>query len=149
MSIIKANTFIVTNAEVGWVEYAAKLFFPNLTHILKNLKIISARQKYELKFPDDPLYWKINTFLEIKEMFNDNLLTNIISIGDSEVEMISAKILSKKYENSVYKTIKFQKNPLLEDLIKQMSMVKIKFETIFSMGINISLSLERKFETIY
>ena len=39
--------YIVTNAGEGWVQYSAKKFMPSVEPLLKHIKVISARSKYE------------------------------------------------------------------------------------------------------
>lgn len=51
------------------------------------------------------------------------LVTNLICIGDSNIEMEAAHSLSKEFEHSLVKTIKFRENPKPEELIKQQELV--------------------------
>lgn len=39
------------------------------------------------------------------------LLTNLICVGDSNIEMEAAQILSKEFSQTLVKTIKFRENP--------------------------------------
>ena len=69
-SITKGDTYIITNASTGWVEYSCEKFYPNVYKILKNITIISARGEYEKFFPNESRKWKIQAFLEMKNNFN-------------------------------------------------------------------------------
>ena len=53
MSVKFGKTYIITNAAEGWVEFSAKKFMPAVSPILEKVNIISARAKYESKFPTD------------------------------------------------------------------------------------------------
>jgi len=50
-SIEHGETYIITNAAPGWVEYSAKRFYPNVSTILNKIKIVSARGEFEKKVP--------------------------------------------------------------------------------------------------
>lgn len=58
------KTYIITNAAEGWVEFSCKKFMPTVVPILSKINIISARARYESKYPTDVPQWKIHTFLE-------------------------------------------------------------------------------------
>jgi len=144
LAISKGKTFIVTNAVSGWVETSAKLFLPEVSKLLKYLTIISARNSYEDKFPGNCRKWKIETFLQIQKCFKSNLITNLICIGDSIIEMEAAHIISKKFNNSRFKTIKFQEKPKPETVIKELNLVIKNFEMIFSSQKNLTINVEPK-----
>jgi hypothetical protein len=86
------ETFIITNAAKGWVEYSSKLyeksflrediwgnfwlsFLPRLheTLIKGKVNIISARSTFEEKFPGNSKQWKVETFLSISEKMKKNV----------------------------------------------------------------------------
>jgi len=57
--------FIITNAADGWVELSSERFLPKVHKIIKNdVKIVSARTKFERLFPHNYQEWKIRAFLE-------------------------------------------------------------------------------------
>ena len=58
------KVYIITNAAEGWVEFSCKRFMPTCFECLNKITVISARTKYESKFPGDVPKWKINAFLE-------------------------------------------------------------------------------------
>ena len=48
------KVLIITNAAEGWVELSAQRFMPKTAKVLrKDVEIISARTKFEKKFPRD------------------------------------------------------------------------------------------------
>lgn len=53
ISVEHGKTYIITNAAEGWVEFSCKKFMPAVLPILQKVNIISARAKYESKFPTD------------------------------------------------------------------------------------------------
>ena len=58
------RVYIITNAAEGWVEFSCNKFMPEVCPVLEKITIISARAKYEQKFPDDVPKWKLYAFLE-------------------------------------------------------------------------------------
>jgi hypothetical protein len=74
--------YIVTNAGEGWVQYSAKKFMPSVSTLLKNIKIISARAKYE-HLTKDYTEWKIKAFMEAAGELEDVSVRNIVCLGDN------------------------------------------------------------------
>lgn len=70
---------------------------PSLVPILEKITIISARSKYEPRFPGDVTKWKLNAFLETQENIDEALITNIIALGDSMMEIDAAHHLALKF----------------------------------------------------
>ena len=58
LSVQYGQTYIITNAGEGWVQFSAQKFMPSCVEVLKKIKIISARTKYE-KLYKDYSQWKI------------------------------------------------------------------------------------------
>lgn len=93
------DTFIITNAARGWVEYSSQLLMPQTYSLLdsKNIKIISARSDFEKKFPGETKRWKREAFVEISKKYiysvdsYNQIMTNIVCLGDSNIEMEAAK----------------------------------------------------------
>jgi hypothetical protein len=148
ISLEKSDTFIITNAQKGWVEFSAKKFYPKTFSILGKIIIISARENYEKIYPRDLRQWKIQTFLKFAEVLDNNLITNLICLGDSNFEMDAAKHLYFKFSNAYIKTIKFKENPNLNDLIKQLILIIDKFSFIFSSVKNLNIKVEKKLRNI-
>jgi peroxiredoxin len=70
---------------------------PKVHDVIINNKIvvISARAGYEDLFPGDCSKWKVEAFKDIKKKFDSNLITNIICLGDSHIEIDAAHVLAK------------------------------------------------------
>lgn len=144
LAVKKSDTYIITNAQKGWVQFSAKKNLPKTYFLLmkSGIKIISAREFYEKIFPGDLRQWKIETFLKFSDVFDRNLITNIISLGDSKFEMDAAKTLHKRFSNAFIKNVKFKETPNLNDLIKQLELIIRKFPLIFSTVKNLTIRLE-------
>jgi hypothetical protein len=143
-SIEKGDTFIITNAAPGWVEYSAKRFYPKVFPLLNKINIISARGEYEKKHPGDSRQWKILTFLKMVKIIDTKLVTNLICLGDSLIEMEAAHILASKISQVYIKTVKFRENPTPEELFKQLKLILDQFDHIFSAIKNLTIKVERK-----
>ena len=145
-SINKAETYIITNSEPGWVEYSCKQFFPSLIDLLSQITIISARGLYENKFPNYSDMWKINTFNDIVDLYDQNLLSNIMCIGDSFLDINAGKNLSNQFKNAFIKTIKFKEAPTIDELIMEIKLVNEKFIYIYSAVKNWTINIKKKFK---
>ena len=144
LAVSRGDVYIITNAGEGWVEFSCKKYYPSIMEILNKIKVISARGKYEEKYPGDSKRWKVETFLNIKERLNDELITNIICLGDSVFEMEAGRILASKFIHAVIKTIKFRENPKPEELNKQLSLVINQFTSIYTSSKNLTVRVEKK-----
>ena len=79
----------MTNAVEGWVEKTAQRYLPNVYEVLKNdIKVISARTKFEKLYPNNKQMWKIHAFLDCgADMTDQGAITNLIVVGDSVFEI--------------------------------------------------------------
>ncbi len=144
ISVKLGDTFIITNASEGWVESSAKKYLPNIIKLFNKVKIISARTAYENQFPNDNKLWKLAVFRDIANFYNKNIVTNIISFGDSNIENDAAVKVSSLFQECFIKTIKLKDNPKIEDMIKQLDLISKQFDYIHSATRNIFLSVEKK-----
>jgi hypothetical protein len=55
--------------------------------------------------------WKIHAFLEAQHKLETQAITNIIAIGDSNIELEAAYNLASQYNTAFIKTIKFRESP--------------------------------------
>ena len=140
LSIQKGETYIITNAEKGWVEYTSKIFFPSLMMLLKHIKIISAREENKNTFPNDIRMWKINSFNNAFQQIDSD---NIISVGDSFLEIEASKLLNSKFFNSFIKTVQFIQSNKIEELIDQIELVIYKFDFIVNSPKNYTIKVDR------
>lgn len=85
--------------------------------------MISARSKFESWYPHDVSKWKLNAFLYLQEDINEALITNIVALGDSQMEMDAAHNLASTYSKALIKTVKFREFPKPNELVKQLNLV--------------------------
>ena len=143
-SINYGDTYIITNASKNWVIYSSFKFFPKVIQLFNKIRIISARDAYENEFPNQTKFWKLAVFMDIANLYNKNVVTNIISIGDSSIENEAASKLSYLFTECYIKTIKFQEEPKPYHLLKQLKLVLKKFIFLHSAVRNISIKIEKK-----
>ena len=144
LSVDKGDVYIITNADKGWVEYSSKLVYPSISNILQKVKIISAKSKYQEKYPGDSRSWKINAFVNLTNDLDVKKITNIICSGDSVFEIEAGKILASKFTQAFIKTIKFKEKPQLDEVFKQVMLVTLQFNTIHSAVKNLTIRVEKK-----
>ena len=138
------QTFIITNAEGGWVEYSAQMYMPKVYELFDKVKIISAREKYERMFPGNPNEWKNQAFLLTGEDLEESTITNLVVMGDSKIEMDAGAVLAAKFSTAWIKTIKFKECPTPNELNNQLLLVLGKFEEIIKSPKNWTIRLERQ-----
>lgn len=145
-SMDKGQVFIITNAAYGWVEFSCKKLYPTTYKILKKIKIISARGMCEKKYPGDYRQWKSKAFIETIKENNINLLktANILSFGDSIIELEASHKLKEIFANAYIKTIKFKENPQPIELFKELKIIIQQFNTILSNMRNLSIKVAKK-----
>lgn len=141
------RVFIITNAMEGWVEHSAKKYLPAAVPLLSKMNVISARNRFEAIYPGDVYEWKIQAFLEVCRQLNSEIVTNLISVGDSDVEMDAVHVMGKEFSQALVKTIKFRENPTPDEIIKEMDLVIPKFENICHDPRNLRIGLQRKWMT--
>jgi FMN phosphatase YigB (HAD superfamily) len=139
------QAYIVTNATPGWVEESAARWAPNLLPVLERVKVISARDRWSSYFPQDVYQWKIRTFRELHRYLPcvDRVM-NIVAIGDADFEMQAAASMGQQFELAVVKTVKLKQLPSPPELVKELELVKEKFDQIHRHGRNLKISLERR-----
>lgn len=144
LAVEKGDVYIITNAAPGWVEFSAEKYYPSLKNIIKKVSIVSARGEFEKEFPGDSRMWKIQAFLNMQKNFDSNLITNIICLGDSFIEMEAAQILAGKFSKAFIKSVKFRESPKPEELNKQLTLVADQFLSIYSSIKNLTIRVEKK-----
>ncbi len=83
--------YIITNAAEGWVELSSRRFMPLVAKELESdVIVISARTKYEKQFPHQYTEWKMRAFMDAYKGMDVEAITNIIAIGDSNIELQAA-----------------------------------------------------------
>eukprot|EP00927_Polykrikos_kofoidii_P079654 TRINITY_DN76450_c0_g1_i1.p1 TRINITY_DN76450_c0_g1~~TRINITY_DN76450_c0_g1_i1.p1 ORF type:complete len:365 (+),score=80.17 TRINITY_DN76450_c0_g1_i1:206-1300(+) len=139
------HTFIITNATTGWVELSAANYMPDLLPLLQRVPVISARGKFESLYPGEVSKWKEEAFLEVQRQLDSKIITNLISLGDSNFEMEAVHVMGRAFNQALVKTIKFRENPSPEELLKQLELVAQKFDRIVENAKPLKIGLERKY----
>jgi len=120
---------------------------------LSQVPILSARDKYQNRFPGDGFAWKRETFNEI---FSSRRLTygmNLIVLGDSDCEMQAAYTATRRMpaDSLRVKTVKFKEAPTLEELCDQQKRIVRELAVIVDekkdSNRNLAMSLPRSFGT--
>ena len=142
----KGDVYIITNSEAAWIEYSCERFFPSVYKFLNKIKIISARDLYEEKYPHDYKIWKIKAFNNIIKNYSLNLPTNILCFGDSSYEIDAAYDLISKFPNGFVKAIKFKEYPLIQDLINQLVFVLENFMIFYSACKNLTINIDEEIQ---
>ena len=138
--------FIISNASPGWVEYSSTNFLPLTAIILKKIKIISAKGLFSKLYPGDYLQWKVMAFKHVIESNNINtkLISNIICLGDSHIDLEAMESLRYYFNNGFIKVIKFKENPHLVELEKQIWIVISQLDFIIKKVKNLNLKVYKK-----
>ena len=141
----KGEVFIITNSGDGWVHACAKFYYPNLIPLLKKINIVSARDLYQEKHPNDPTTWKIKAFTDLKKKFNFEkcIVSNIICIGDNNCEIIAAQKLGQEFKNCLVKTIKFREKPNLKELIKQIILINQQILRVYNYPKSLTIQVNK------
>ena len=71
------------------------------------------------------------------------IITNLICLGDSNIEIEAAHMLAAEFSHALIKTIKFKESPRPEELIKQHDLVFEKLEQICFSIRNLTIRLEK------
>mmetsp|Transcript_95376 Transcript_95376/g.179354 ORF Transcript_95376/g.179354 Transcript_95376/m.179354 type:complete len:454 (+) Transcript_95376:87-1448(+) len=124
------QTFIITNAVSGWVEQSAAEYIPGVLPVLQRVNVVSARSRYESEYPNQVSKWKAETFLEVQRQLDSQVITNLVSLGDSHFEMEATLAMGREFEQATIKTIKFKESPSPEELWRQQELVCKEFERI-------------------
>lgn len=143
-AIEQGDTYIITNAASGWVEYSTRLFFPNVLPLLSKIIIISARGWFEKEFPRNSKLWKLTCFEEIGKIQNKQKTTNIIVLGDSLIEMEAAYVLGKNFDKCFVKTIKLKDAPSPSQLLKQLNLLSVDLSKIVRLHATIAISVQKQ-----
>jgi hypothetical protein len=145
MALEVGQAYIVTNATLEWVEESAARWAPNLLPVVEKVRVISAREKWSMSFPQDVYQWKIHTFRELHHYLPSvDSVMNIVAIGDADFEMQAALSMGEQFENAVVKTVKLKRLPSPAELVKQLELVQEKFDLIHKRGRSLKISLERR-----
>mmetsp|Transcript_40374 Transcript_40374/g.73047 ORF Transcript_40374/g.73047 Transcript_40374/m.73047 type:complete len:218 (-) Transcript_40374:133-786(-) len=140
--ILHGRTMLVTNAKLEWVQQTAEEHLPSVAKILNRIEVVSARDTFESKIPNDPVAWKVEAFCNIKE--NSKIMANLIAVGDSWAEMVAIREVAKLYHLSYFKAVKLKEEPSCTELHKQLGLLKSRMAEIVQADRNLSITLTRK-----
>mmetsp|Transcript_71913 Transcript_71913/g.185488 ORF Transcript_71913/g.185488 Transcript_71913/m.185488 type:complete len:338 (-) Transcript_71913:173-1186(-) len=136
------QTFIITNAEEGWVETSAASFLPELQPGLHGVRVISARSRYEPEYPGQAAAWKEQAFLEVRRQLEVETVGNLISIGDSVFEMDAVAVMGQEFAESCIKTVRFRQQPMPGQLLQELNLVLNKLQQIVAGPKDLKLTFE-------
>ena len=145
-TLSRGMVFIITNAAPGWVEYSSNNFLPLTAKKLSQIIIISAKGLYSKKYPGDPKQWKIKAFKYAIEKYkiNTKLVSNIVSLGDSYIDLEAIQNLRYDFSNAYIKIIKFKETPHPVELEKQIYIVISQLDYILKKVKNFTLKVSKK-----
>lgn len=128
------KVFIVTNAVIKWIIISSAILPNTQKLIFNNIMIISAREKFQEKYPDQMHLWKKIAFQQlIDNHFSGYQFQNIISVGDAEHEFNATTDLYNAYsvtKKRLLKTVRFKKEPSFEELIDQLEVLEKNIHNI-------------------
>ena len=115
---------IVTNAANRWVDLSANMV-PNSKKVIdKQIIVMSAREVFQNKYPNEVHMWKKLVFKQLTDSyFIEHGLMNIVSVGDAEYEFNATTDLYDKHsvvKRKLLKTVRFIKDPTFDSLIDQL-----------------------------
>jgi hypothetical protein len=143
LALSLGQTFIITNAACGWVENTSRALLPSLVPLLQKVHVVSARSRYEAHYPNEVSKWKAETFLEVRRQLDSQVITNLVSLGDSEYEMDATQAMGREFQHATIKLVKFAQCPSPEELLRQLELVLEEFENIVSSGKSLQVKLRR------
>lgn len=129
-SISKGKVYIITNAAEGWVQFSSHKYMPTVYDLLDKVTVISARSTYENEFPGNSFKWKLHAFTDTLKELEIGAVTNLVALGDSNIEMEASKNLALKFPRALLKTVKFREVPTPDELIKQLTLVNERLDGI-------------------
>jgi len=128
------QVIIVTNAVIRWFIVSSNIL-PYTQKILKEkILILSARDAFQSKYPNEMHKWKKKVFDKIVEQyFLRYKLQNILSVGDAEHEFNALTDLYNEHSIAklrLLKTIRFMKDPSFDQLVDQLEVFSNCTDTI-------------------
>ena len=135
------DVYIVTNGTATWVDQSIRDFIPQVRQVIRNMNIpiVSARDLYESRAPTNPTLWKTIVF---KHCLSKSQYVNILSIGDSIIDMDALRDASSRMYGVICKRLKLIDRPSIHQLIYQLEMVSQIFDRMYIYGTDIDLVVE-------
>lgn len=137
-----SKIIIITNALPVWVEISSSIL-PNTLEIIKNVKVISAKQDFK-NLSNSMDEWKKFAFKrELLIYSNESDINNLISIGDAEYEYNALLEIIKDHKSDnkkLFKAIKLLRYPELEILEDQIILLDKNINNIIKKSNHLDLS---------
>lgn len=132
-SLLLGNVYIVTNSTANWVFDMASEYYSQTNAYISSgkVKVFSARDKYSKIFPYDRYMWKKKAFLDIAKNYINDKETNVIVLGDTQMDINAGSIVSSYFKNCFVKTVKFRERPSFDELLLQLKEYLIRFNEIW------------------
>lgn len=137
------HTFIITNSASLWVERTADAYIPSIIPALEDVRIISARSKFEKHYPRHVWQWKYQTFAGLIERLGLDEVLNLVVIGDSPFELEAAQAVAQRFPQIRLKTLKFENNPTPEDLLEELRASHRELRSIVARSTDVEAVIER------
>lgn len=146
--------FVVTAAELGWVEMSCALYLPAVLPVLDlpDVHIVSARSWYEQTFGagGDSGCWK----QEVMQLIARKCFTaaharrdeffNLVSVGDSMAERDACYAAVDSVPGTLAKTLKFVEHPSSDEMLQQVELTHDSFEQMCGWESHLDLRLTRE-----
>ena len=140
ISITLGKVYIITNAEYLWIIYCIDTYFLKLKEscVLDLVTIISARDLYHIKYPDNPLIWKICTFDTVcRETFTNN----VIAFGDAPNDRTAIISVVYNMTDCMVKSYKLCEFPDIKVMNNQLGFIIENLCSIVAINNNIDIEL--------
>lgn len=142
-AIERGDVYIISNASQEWILKSMRTVFPMVyDNYYEHVKIISARDSFEKKFPFNFAKWKSEVLNRIANYYDKDLLTNIMIIGDSLNDIKSGEKFGKYFKNAYIKTIKFKDMPDINTLTRQLKLLEKNFPKLNQKVKNMKIIIE-------
>ena len=143
LAVPNSTTIIITNGIIGWVECSCRWFLPRVLPYLEKLTILSARSRYETRYPNNPRKWKRKAFKNRVRNHCGETAHSVISIGDSSIERKAVQTITKQLGDGVLcKSIKFIERPKVFELSQQLYLLVSCFDRLISHHEDLDLMME-------
>ena len=82
--------------------------------------------------------------LQVQQKMQLEAVTNLVSVGDSHIEMDAVHLLGRSFAHALVKTVKLWERPTPYELQKQLEVVAEKLPDIYHAGTTLNIWLERE-----
>mmetsp|Transcript_66093 Transcript_66093/g.138047 ORF Transcript_66093/g.138047 Transcript_66093/m.138047 type:complete len:273 (+) Transcript_66093:131-949(+) len=122
--------YIVTNSAASWVQESAVKYMPKFKHLLKKVKVISARDEYALDFPSQASRWKMKAFMDLATSTELAEAEDLFVVGHSVEQINAGHALASLFVQLRVKAVKFRTDPAPLDVLGQLRALVENFEQI-------------------